>query len=93
MNMSHVTTKLISWVSDHFPHKLRLYIYRRWLEAYNFGFRKKRDSIINVGKTKALISCGVTAQQVRTIDFVYMQKAGLLMTRLKISCRIIPGNA
>ena len=75
------------------PTKTGLYVYKRWLNAYSFGFRKKRDSIINVGKTKALISCTVTAQQVCTINSASMQKAGLLLTRLKISCRIILGNA
>ena len=34
-----------------------LYKYRRWLEACNFGFKKKRDCTIHVAKTKALISC------------------------------------
>ena len=33
-----------------------LYCHRRWLEAWNFGFRKKRDCTIYVAKTKALIS-------------------------------------
>ena len=33
----------------------RLYSYWRWLEAWNFGFRKKRNCTIQVAKTKALI--------------------------------------
>ena len=35
-------------------------MHRRWLEAGNFGFRKKRNCTIRVAKTKALISCAVT---------------------------------
>ena len=34
----------------------RLYSYWRLLEAWNFGFRKKRNCTIQVAKTKALIS-------------------------------------
>ena len=34
----------------------RLYSYWRWLEAWNFVFRKKRYCTIQVAKTKALIS-------------------------------------
>ena len=37
----------------------RLYNHRRWLEAWNFGFRKKRDCTIYVAKTKVVISCAV----------------------------------
>ena len=35
-----------------------------------------------VAKTKALISCAVTAQLIWVIVFAYMQKAGFLTTRL-----------
>ena len=38
------------------PTQTGLYSDRRWLEARNFGFRKKRDCTICVPKTKALIS-------------------------------------
>ena len=31
-------------------------MHRRWLEAGNFGFRKKRNCTIRVAKTKSLIS-------------------------------------
>ena len=48
-----------------------LYKYRRWLEACNFGFKKKRDCTIHVAKTKALISCAVTAQLICVFVFAY----------------------
>ena len=41
------------------PTQTRLYSYRRWLEALNFGFRNKRDCTICVAKTKALSSFAV----------------------------------
>ena len=37
--------------------------YRRQLEAWNFAFRKKRDA-----KTKALVSCAVTAQLICALE-------------------------
>ena len=40
----------------------RLYSHWRWLEAWNFVFRKKRYCTIQVAKTKALISFAVTAK-------------------------------
>ena len=45
--------------------------HRRWLEAWNYGFRKKRDCTIHVAKTKALISCAVTAQLICAFVFAY----------------------
>ena len=42
---------------------------RRWLEAWNFGFGKKRNCTIRVAKTKALISCTVTAQLICSFIF------------------------
>ena len=48
-----------------------LYSHRRWLEAGNFGFRKKKICTIQVVKTKALISCAVTAQLISTSGFTY----------------------
>ena len=48
-----------------------LYKQRRWLEAWNFGFKKKRDCTIRVAKTKALISCAVTAQLICVFVFAY----------------------
>ena len=59
------------------PRQTGLYNHRRWLEARNFGFRKKRDCTICVAKTKALISCAVFAPLLS-----HMQKSGFLMTRL-----------
>ena len=40
----------------------RLHNLRRWLEAWNFGFRKLRYHSICLAKTKALISLVVTAK-------------------------------
>ena len=42
------------------PTQTGLYSHRRWLEALNFGF-KKRDCTIRVAKTKALISAKTKA--------------------------------
>ena len=36
--------------------------HRRSLEAFNFGFNKRRDCTIRVAKTKALIGFTVTAK-------------------------------
>ena len=49
----------------------RLYSHRSRLEACNFGFRKKKDCTIFVAKTKALISCAVTAQLICGFVFAY----------------------
>ena len=46
-----------------------LYSYRRWLEAGNFGFRKNMNCTICLAKTKALISCAVTAQLICAFVF------------------------
>ena len=43
------------------PTQTGLYNYRRRLEAWNFGFEKKRNCTIRVAKTKVLISFAVTA--------------------------------
>ena len=53
------------------PTKTGLYSHRRWLEAGNFGFRKKRDCTIRVAKTKALISFAVTAKLICVFVFAY----------------------
>ena len=34
------------------------HLYRWWLEAWNFGFKKQRDRTINEAKTKVLVSWG-----------------------------------
>ena len=53
-------------VSSGFPigshTKTRLNSHFRWLVTFNFVLTKKKDCIARVAKTKALISCVVTAQ-------------------------------
>ena len=51
------------------PTQTRLCSYRRWLEAWNFVFRKRRDCTIRVTQTKALISFGVTAKLICVLVF------------------------
>ena len=63
-----------SWENQHSGFRsgltqTRLYSYRRWLEAWNFGFRKKRDCTIRVAKTMALISFAVTAKLICVFVF------------------------
>ena len=53
------------------PTQTELYKHRRWLEAGNFGFRKSRNYIIHVAKTKALISYAVTAKLICASVFAY----------------------
>ena len=48
-----------------------LYSHRRWLEAGNFGFGNKRNCTTHVAKTKALISCAVTAKLICAFVFAY----------------------
>ena len=55
------------------PTQTGLYSHRRWLEAWNFGFRKQRDCTIRVAKTKALISFAVTAKLICVFVFAYAQ--------------------
>ena len=52
------------------PTQTGLYSHRRWLEAGNFGLRKKRDSTIRVAKTKAPISFAVTLRGYREADLL-----------------------
>ena len=66
-HLSLVLRKPVFGVFDLVPHKpgctgIGLYSHRRWLEAGNFGFRKKRDCTIYVAKSKMLISYAVTAK-------------------------------
>ena len=49
----------------------RLYNNRRWLETWNFRFRKESDCTICVAKTKALISFAVTAKLICAFVFAY----------------------
>ena len=44
---------------------------RRRLEASNFGLKQKRHCTIHEVKTKALISCAVTAQLICVFVFPY----------------------
>ena len=53
----------------------------RWLEGWNFVYRKKRDCTIYVQKAKALISFAVTAKLICAFVFTYA-KNGFLMMRL-----------
>ena len=53
------------------PTQTGLYSHRRWLEAGNFGLRKKRNCTIRVAKTKALISFVVTAKLICAFVFAY----------------------
>ena len=55
------------------PTQTGLYSHIRWLEACSFIFRKKRDCAIRVAKTKALISCTVTAQLICVFVFAYVK--------------------
>ena len=52
--------------------QIRLRSVRKWLEAWNFVFRKERDCTIRVAKTKALISFVVTARLICVL-FSHMQ--------------------
>ena len=49
----------------------KLHKHRRWLEAGNFRFRKKKQCTIRVAKTKALIRDAVTAMLICEFVFEY----------------------
>ena len=51
------------------PTQTGLYSLRSRLEAWNFGFKKKRNSTIRVAKTKALISFAVTMKLICVFVF------------------------
>ena len=51
------------------PTQTGLYSLRNRLEAWNFGFKKMKGCTIRVAKTKALISCAVTAQLICAFVF------------------------
>ena len=55
------------------PTQTGLYSHRRWLETWNFGFRKQRDCTIEVAKTKALISFAVTAKLICVFVFAHVK--------------------
>ena len=69
-------------------HLTKLYKHRRWLEAGNFAFKKERICTVCVAKTKALISCAVTAQLICAFVFAKVKlrfshdAAHLLMCKL-----------
>ena len=56
------------------PKQTGLYRHERWLEAGNFGFRKKKDCTIHEEKMKMLISCSVTAQLICFFVFTYKSR-------------------
>ena len=53
------------------PTQTGLYRHRRWLETWNFVFRKQRNCSSYVAKTKALISFAVTAKLIGVFVFAY----------------------
>ena len=53
------------------PTQTGLYSHRKWLEAWNFVFRKERDCTVRVAKMKALISFAVTAKLICVFVFAY----------------------
>ena len=53
------------------PTQIRLRSLIKWLEAWNFVFRKWRGCTIRVAKTKALISFAVTAKLICVFVFAY----------------------
>ena len=53
------------------PTQTGLHKHRRWLEALNFGFKKKRKCSIRVAKSKALISFAISAKLICVFVFVY----------------------
>ena len=53
------------------PTQTGLYSRKRWLEASNFVFRKRRYCTIRVAKTKVLISFAVTAKVICVFVFAY----------------------
>ena len=57
----------------------RLYSERKYLEARNFGFRKYRSCSFYITKTKALISCAVTAQLIYAFVFAHSKNSFVMM--------------
>ena len=56
-----------------------LYSHRKGLEALNVEFKKKKNCTIRVAKTKALISCAVTAQPICALFYLYCANALLMI--------------
>ena len=50
--------------------------HRRRLQAWNFGFKEKELTLIfvNIAKTKTLISCAITVQQICVFVFAYAKE-------------------
>ena len=53
------------------PTQTSLYSHRSRLEVRNFGFKKKSDCTMCMGKSKALISFAVTAKLICAFVFAY----------------------
>ena len=70
-NVSLVVRKPVFWALQPGQTQTRLCSHRRWLEAWNLVFRKKRDCTICVAKTKALISFAVTAKLICVFVFTF----------------------
>ena len=66
-----------------------LYSHRRWLEAWNFVFSKKRDHTIYEVKTKVMISCAVTVQLICVFVFAYAKSQFSHDTAHKVSFCIL----
>ena len=68
--------RAFAWESQQFgfgpcPTQTGLCSYRKLIEALNLEFRKNKKCTIRVAKTKALISCAVTAQLICAFVFAY----------------------
>ena len=72
-----------TWFPNRSDTQTELNKHRGWLGAGNFRIRKKRNCIICVVKTKALISFAVTAKLICGFVFAIMQIVGLPMWRLE----------
>ena len=72
IHVSLCVRKPTIWVSDQVRvTQTGLYSHRSRLEACTFGFKMKKDFTIRAAKTKALISCAVTAQLICGFVFAY----------------------
>ena len=69
--MSHMLMKPVFAISDPIS-QIALFSHRRWIDAYGFVCREKRDCIINLAKTKMQISCTVTVQLICTFVFAFV---------------------
>ena len=83
--------KPVFGVSDLVQHKPACTCHRRRPEAWNFGFKKKRDCTIRVAKPNAMIGFAVTAQPICAFVFAYRQMSGFLTTLLKSETGVYMG--